>query len=162
MNMRKPRTKLLAAACCVFILLCASGCSSIADTYRINFDDSATSTAVYADIPPAPDGSLDNAAIGPYKPLSTDSADAAHLQEVTERAYQRAKELLPSNLNKPAPAPVGIEKAKQEMRQLPYPATYSPNWLYPYYRPYQLPMYWPSWRYRHPGFRSGVGIWLSH
>lgn len=152
------------------LALALMGCSSIADSYKIDYDRIASSpegkaaAAIAEDTPPAPEGSLNGAMLGPYKPLSNDSADAAHMQEVTQRAYERAQELRGQNINQPAPAPAinTTDSARQKMQRGPYPATYSPHWYYPYYRPYQLPTYWPSWRYRHPGFRSGVGVWLSH
>ena len=146
----------------LLLFICSSCSSEVVEQYRIDYDSSLLEA--YPDTP-APPGSIEAAVSSPYNSDATNGADAAKLKEITERAYARARELSAygNNLNKPAPKPAGFNKAVQETRKPPYPATYYPSRIYPYYRPYILPTYWPYGPYRgQVGFGSGIGIWLHH
>lgn len=92
-------------------------------------------------------------------------ADQNNREEITARAYERAREISkwPDTPAK-APEPVGMQKRLQEISEGPYKATSQPYRVYPYYRPYDLPTYWPSYRYHRPGsgFRGGVGLWVHN
>lgn len=93
------------------------------------------------------------------------NADQNNREEITARAYERAREITqwPDTPAKP-PEPVGMEKSMHEINDGPYKATSQPYRVYPYYRPYDLPTYWPSYRYHRPGsgFRGGVGVWVHN
>lgn len=175
--------------CCLLLAaaLAGSGCSShIADTYTIDYDR-AQSSDPYA-LHPAPNGALDRLTSSPYQapldqaearalglqpqgefgikdrsPEALQQADAEHIKEVRDRAYERAREIT-AWTDTPATPPQtqGMDQRVKEIEDGPYPSNYHPYRVYPFYRPAVLPTYWPSHRphYRRSGIGAGVGIWI--
>ena len=179
-----PRTGALLAAS---VLFCACT-SDIAENYRIDYDyqvqERAENTAAAApedavthneaDKKDGKDEKLDlmgayqglpakpgavPLASGPYddsRPLNSAAPD--YLKQVTARAYAKAQELSapPAGGDRPAPQPVGTAKDYQDIKERPYPVN---SRIYPYYRPYPLPIYRPGQRWGGTGFGAGIGLW---